>query len=103
MLVDRLHGGGGTKEDPHSFSHDHLAIEDLTDPNSRVDFVKRHHHPTEGFQRRPCMDRGRLVDQVSDGEEMLRPKNSRIGQILGQVSKKADKSGQEAGRRTCLP
>ena len=49
MLIARLHRCRLTKEDPYSFAHDRLAIEDLTDPNRRVDVVERDHDPSEGF------------------------------------------------------
>jgi len=48
-----------------------FAIEDLTDPDGGLLIEKGDDDAPEGFQRRPRVDRGRGIDEVFDGLEVV--------------------------------
>jgi len=71
MLVFGLDIGWLAEIDLDTLPHYCFAIEDLTDPDSGVLIEEGDYDAPEGFERRPRVDRGRGVDEVFDGLEVV--------------------------------
>jgi len=72
VFVARLDVGVGAEVDLDDIAHDGFAVEDLLDADRGILVVEGDNDAREGLERRPGVDRGRAVDQILDGDEVLR-------------------------------
>jgi len=82
MLVDGLDRRRLAEVDAHPVAEDGFAVEDLPDPDGRVDVVEGDDDAAEGFEWGPRVQRRGLVDQVADGEEVRGVEDGGVLEVL---------------------
>jgi hypothetical protein len=92
VLIYRIDWSFLAKVDAYSLVHNVLTIEQLADANGVVGGVEGDNDAPQGFEWRPRVDWGRLIDKVADCEEVGRVEDLRVDEVLQRLS---------AGQGTC--